>query len=85
MERTFRYDRPTQVKFLDMDADEVIWQGGIAFGANIICGECGGLFEIADIYADWDEVKDEYKNDGIESPIIPYSDWVDISAEILGE
>ena len=83
MERKFRYEVPTQVKFLDLEAEEEYWIGGIAYGANIICGCCGGVLEIADIYADWDEVKQYYE--GIDDPIVPYVWWEDISHKIMWE
>lgn len=84
--RKFRYDRPTQVKFLDMGVEDgVFWQGGIAYGAEIICGCCGCVFEIADIYVDWNEVKDDPLYAGIESPIQEYKFWVDLREEILGD
>ena len=86
LNRVFRYDRPTQVKFLDIDVeDEVFWQGGIAYGTEIICGCCGGVFEIADIYADWNEVKDDPMYADIENPIQEYHDWVDLREYILGD
>ena len=84
--RVFRYDKPTQVKFLDIDVeDEIFWQGGIAYGTEIICGCCGGVFEIADIYADWNEVKDDPMYADIENPIQEYNDWVDLREYILGD
>ena len=84
--RTFRYDRPTQVKFLDIDAEEeVFWQGGIAYGTEIICGCCGGVFEIADLYADWEMVKNDPLYAGIDSPIHEYNEWVDLRKAIIGD
>ena len=86
-ERVFRFEQPKQVKFLNMDApDEVNWIGGIAFGADIICGCCGGIFEIAELYSDWDDFgKQNAVYKGIESPIVVYDDWMDINAEIRGD
>ena len=41
------YDVPTQVRFF-MNEDEG-YCGGIAYHDEIICGCCGGVFEINDI------------------------------------
>ena len=84
--KIFRYDQPTQVKFLDIDAKNCcFWQGGIAYGTEIICGCCGGVFEIADIWADWEQVKNDPRYAGIESPIQKYEYWVDLREAILGD
>ena len=67
------YDTPTQVAFWDYDGGH--WVGGIAFDTVIICGDCGGVFDIDEIY--------EFAPEGI-NPIHPFEEWVDISAEIIG-
>ena len=69
------FEVPTQVKFWDVDGDHYI--GGIAFRDEIICGCCGGVFDISEIY--------ESAPDTLEDPIVPYDDWVDISSEIRGD
>lgn len=61
------FEKPTQVKFLDRDNNR--WVGGIAYHDEIICGCCGGIFEI-DEFADHE--------------IVTY-DWMNISDEIIGE
>ena len=81
----FRYDRPTQVKFIDFGADGLFYQGGIAYGSEIICGCCGGIFEIVDLWLDWQNCKDEPRYAGIEKPIEEYNEWVDLREEILGD
>lgn len=67
---------PTQVKFWDVDGDHYI--GGIAYRDKIICGCCGGIFDIIEIY-------ESAPNTLEEDPIIPYDNWVDISNDICGE
>lgn len=67
------YDCPTQVKFYDVDGDHYV--GGIAYGNCIICGCCGGIFEIAEVI--------EYAPEDVE-PIIEL-EWIDIANEIAGE
>ena len=68
------FEVPTQVKFWDIDGDH----GGIAYQDKIICGCCGGIFDISEIY--------EFAPDTLEEdPIVIYDNWVDISNEICGE
>lgn len=70
------FEVPTQVKFRDVDGDQYI--GGIAYRNEIICGCCGGIFDITEIY--------ELATDTLEEdPIVIYDNWVDISNEICGE
>ena len=71
------YDLPTQVKFVDFDSDKLSWIGGIAFEDKIICGCCGGVFEISDIYDEANEI-------GFEGEPIQELRWIDISEEIKG-
>lgn len=70
------FDIPTQVKFWDYDGDHYI--GGIGYRDEIICGCCGGIFDINEIYK-------FAPIDLCEGPIVVYDDWVDISNEICGE
>ncbi len=65
---------PTQVKFWDYNGDHYI--GGIAYRDEIICGCCGGIFNINEIY---EFSPDELKED----PIVVYG-WVDINYDIAG-
>ena len=81
--KKFRYDKPTQVKFIDFDAYGVFYHGGIAYGTEIICACCGRVFEIADIWADWNTFKDNPIYTGIEKPIEAYNEWTDLREEIL--
>ena len=72
--RKRNFEEPTQVACYDVDGNH--WAGGIAYGTEIICGCCGGVVDIDEIY--------EFAPDNIENPILPFEDWVDISAEIIG-
>ena len=69
------FERPTQVRFYDYDGNS--WRGGIAYKDEIICGCCGGIFEIAEIYefAPADLEKD---------PITVYKWWIDLEETIVG-
>lgn len=66
------FEVPTQVKFWDVGGDHYI--GGIAYRNEIICGCCGGIFDISEIY-------EFAPTDLKEDPIVVY-DWVDISSKI---
>lgn len=77
---------PKQVRFLDLGDTQgkEVWHGGIAIEDSIICGCCGMVFPIADIFADWEEYgKEDYPN--IDTPIEVYDYWVPLSEEIIGE
>ena len=68
-----KFDEPTQVAFWDVEGSH--WVGGIAYGTEIICGCCGGVVDIDEIY--------EFAPEDID-PIQIFEDWVDINAEIIG-
>lgn len=67
------FKRPTQVAFWDVDGNHYI--GGIAYGTEIICGCCGGVVEIAEIY--------EFAPEDVE-PIVVYDDWEPFDKFVLG-
>lgn len=69
------YEVPTQVMFYDFNESK--WGSGIAYKDEVICGCCGSIFSLEEIHA-------EAKADGLESGIYAYSNWVDISVEIMG-
>lgn len=72
------FEVPTQVKFWDVDVDGDHYTGGIAYRNEIICGCCGGIFDISEIY--------ESAPDTLEEDLIVIPDrWVDISHEICGD
>lgn len=64
---------PTQVKFWDYNNGN--YAGGIAYRDEIICGCCGGIFRISEVYK---LAPDELNND----PIIIVKGWKSISYEI---
>ena len=43
----FMFKNPTQVKFFDPEEQETLY--GIGFGDQIICGCCGGTFEVSEV------------------------------------
>ena len=75
MENTY-FNKPTQVVFADPD-NPGEWLAGIAYSDVIICGCCGGVFEIEDVV-------DCAKEDGIKNAIHKYYDWTDLADEIAG-
>lgn len=66
-------DMPVQLKFWDEKPQK--WFGGIGLGNEVICGCCGRVFTIEEIY----------KNSSIPDPIDVYPNWIDVSEEIKGE
>lgn len=64
-----QYDRPTQVRWFDSKGNR--WIGGIAYKGEVICGCCGGVFEL-----------DSFEEDEVEE-LGNY--WVNIEEEIRGE
>lgn len=67
------YEIPTRVMFYDYLNDDLGW--GIAYGNEIICACCGGIFEI-------DEVITQGHDRGIPNPIVVREDWKDFTKEI---
>lgn len=67
---------PTQVKFWDVDGDHYI--GGIAYRNEIICGCCGGIFDISEIYESAPDTLEE-------DPIVVVNGWKGLSDKICGE
>ena len=63
------YDIPTQVRLTDVEGNEF---GGIAWGDNIILGDCGKVYDITELIHLY----------GAKIETLP---WVDISEEILGD
>ena len=70
------FDRPTQVVFADPD-NPGDWLAGIAHRDEIICGCCGGVFNI-------DDVIEMATEDGVRCAIHEYPEWNDIADEIVG-
>lgn len=70
------FEVPTQVKFWDYTNGR--YHGGIAYRDEIICGCCGGIFKISDVY---EVAPDTLDND----PIVVYKGWVGLSSEICGD
>lgn len=70
----FYFQIPTQVKFWDVDGDHYV--GGIAYHDYIICGCCGGLIPIQEVF--------EFTPEEV-TPIIAMDDWTDISFCIANE
>lgn len=67
------FDYPVQVSFYDVGTGE--YKGGIAYKDYIICGCCGGIIELEDLY-----------EDAAAEEVVPLieMDWLDISNELIG-
>ena len=63
-----------QVKFWDGEN----WCAGFMVGRRIVCGCCGGIFDV-------DEILENGREEGCENPIHVFQTWVDVSDEIWGE
>jgi hypothetical protein len=63
-----------QVKFWDGEN----WCAGFMVGRRLVCGCCGGIFDV-------DEILENGREEGIESPIHVFQTWVDVSDEICGD
>ena len=77
------YERPTQVGFCDVDMsekDNIRYMGGIAYQDKIICGCCGALIDIEEIF---DGVA-EFFPEGT-PVIIEDGYWNDVAQEIMPE
>ena len=74
MEKILDFEKPTQVAFWDVDGNHYI--GGIAYGSEIICGCCGGVIDIVEVY--------EFAPKGV-TPIIVYDDWEAFNDSIIGD
>lgn len=74
MEHKKYFEVPTQVAFWDEDGSHYI--GGIAYGTEIICGCCGGVVEIAEVY--------EFAPEDV-TPIVVYDDWEAFDDYIIGD
>ena len=70
------FERPKQVMFADPD-NPGEWLCGIAYGHEIICACCGGIFSI-------DDVVEMANEDGVKCAIYEYDNWVDIADDIVG-
>ena len=70
------FDKPTQVVFVDPD-NPGEWLAGIAYRDEVICGCCGGVFNI-------DDVIEMATEDGVHCAIYEYPEWNDIADEIVG-
>ena len=69
------FDKPTQVVFWDTDGGDH-WVGGIAYRDEVICGCCGGVIEISEIY--------EFAPPTVGCPIREYDEWCSIDDAIIG-
>ena len=74
MQKLF-YDRPMHVVFADL-CNEKAWIGGIAYRDEIICGECGAVIDLKELYEDAAEL-------GIKNPVVEWEDWVSFSDLIM--
>lgn len=83
------YEMPTMVKFLDpyyeLMAGETEkdrpWLAGIAFGEYVICGCCGGLMELSELF-EFAAGDEEYEPFDLQ---FEEMSWIDIKEAIIGD
>ena len=75
MDKTY-FEKPTQVVFAD-STNAGAWMNGIAYGDEIICACCGGIYSI-------EEVIEIARENGVKKAIYEYDSWVDLTEEIYG-
>ena len=69
------FETPKQVMFHDIDNPHS-WLVGIAYKDEIICADCGGIYEITEVC----ELSEGY----VDQAIYPYEKWVSLADEIYG-
>ena len=98
MERQMYYEKPTQVFFYTSENE---FEAGIAYHDEIICGCCGGIYSIEEVYEwanednlinpitelNWVNLTDEIRGDLAPTPIfrIPEDDFPDVDWEKLSK
>lgn len=70
------FEVPTQVKFWDYEGGHYL--GGIAYRDEIICGCCGGIFDISEIYKLAPDTL-------LGGPIVRLNGWKTIKYDICGD
>lgn len=85
--RKICYETPTQVIFVDVlnEVERPMYRliGGIAYGDEIICGECGGAISLEYLYEDYDAAVAV----GAKLPDAPIYElsWISIDEAIAGD
>ena len=77
------FDHPMQVKYLDQygeNEEDYRYVGGIAYQDEVICGCCGGIVSIEELY----EFAQDY-NLPFDKVLHVYDDWLDLESEIRGD
>ena len=69
------FEEATQVVYWESVGEQ--WFAGIAYKDFVICGCCGSVIEIKEIY--------DCAPGHIENPIQRFSNWVDITEVIAGD
>ena len=75
------FTKPTQIAFYETAS--YCYCGGIGYGDEIICGCCGAVIPIADIYEDC-ELEGIINDENYTVPIKIFQ-WMDISTNLIGD
>ena len=83
MSRQTYFEVPTQVAFFEPEEGDYI--GGIAYCGEIICGCCGGVIEIEDLYERVRDAAADGECTPMEDEVIRTFSWIPINEEIIGD
>ena len=83
MSRQTWFEVPTQVQFWECEIEDYV--GGIAYRDEIICGCCGAVIDLEDLYEQVRDAAADGEVAPIEDEVIIVMTWVPINEEIIGE
>ena len=83
MSRRVFFEKPTQVRFWECAEQDYV--GGIAYEDKIICGCCGGILEIEEIYDNAAADAEDGEIAPAEDEVIQELSWIPINEEITGD
>lgn len=83
MSKVLYFEVPTQVRFWECEEQDYV--GGIAYHDEVICGCCGAVLPIEEIYEHAEEARADGEIAPAENDVIQELSWVPINVEIAGE
>ena len=83
MSRQTWFEVPTQVQFWECEIEDYV--GGIAYRNEIICGCCGSVIQIEDLYEQVRDAAADGEVAPMEDEVIIVMTWVPINEEIVGD
>ena len=83
MSRQTYFEVPTQVQFWECEIEDYV--GGIAYRDEIICGCCGAVISLEDLYEQVRDAAADGEVAPMEDEVIIVMTWVPINEEIVGD